>query len=84
MTNRIFTTDVQMWQEKLADRLRRGSVQDVKSELRQSLYHVVASYSRSDGTEDWESCAKFSRRELADDAVSAVKRLAMLDPAEKN
>lgn len=69
---------VQLWQEQLADKLRRGSAKEIKSELRQGLYHVVASFPLSDGKESWESCAKYSKHDRAEDAVRAIKRLAAL------
>lgn len=68
---------VQFWQEQLADRLRRGSAQEIKSELRQGLYHVIASFPLSDGKIQWESWAKYSRPERAEHAVRMVKRLAV-------
>lgn len=67
------------WQEKLADQLRRGSVNEVRSEERSGLHHVVGRYSNSEGRPVWETYAFFSKPFMAEHAVRTVKRLASLN-----
>jgi hypothetical protein len=68
---------VQIWQEQLADKLRRGFAKEIKSELRKGLYHVVVAFPLTDGGTTWESCAKFSRPDRADEAVKTIRRLVV-------
>jgi hypothetical protein len=70
---------VQIWQEQLADKLRRGSAKEVKSELRKGLYHVVVAFPLTTGGTTWESFAKFSRPDRAEDAVQTIRRLVVLE-----
>lgn len=79
-----YKSEVQLWQETLADRLRRGSALDVRSEELDGLFHVMAAYQTSEGKPSWESCAKFSRSERAEAAVRTIKRLVAFQPAEVN
>lgn len=67
------------WQEKLADQLRRGSVRDVRIELRQGLHHVVGCYDNSEGKPVWDSYAYYSKPDHAEQAVRRVKRIAALN-----
>lgn len=80
----VYNSEVQLWQEKLADRLRRGSALEVRSQELDGLYHVMASYQTSDGTPNWESYAKFSRSDRAEAAVRTVKRLVAFESAGLN
>jgi len=65
-----------IWQERLADQLRRGSVEQVKIEARQGVFHVVGSYRSSQGNVVWDSYAYFSKPTLAEEALRVVKRIA--------
>lgn len=68
-----------VWQEKLADQLRRGSIYDVKMEERNGLYYVLGSYQNSDGLPVWDAYAYFSKPYMAEEALKTVKRLAALN-----
>lgn len=67
------------WQEKLAERLRRGNVEDVRTETRNGLHFVVAQWRNSEGQPRTDEYAYFSKPQLADEAVRIVKRLAALN-----
>ncbi|QGJ72061.1 Hypothetical protein PBC10988_37760 [Planctomycetales bacterium 10988] len=68
-----------IWQERLADQLRRGSILQVRTEERDGLHHVVGAYQNSEGSEVWDSYAYFSKQELAEEAVKVVRRLAAFE-----
>ncbi|MEK6237724.1 MAG: hypothetical protein N2C14_23695 [Planctomycetales bacterium] len=68
-----------IWQEELAEKLRRGRIQEVKAESRGGVFHVVGSYTNSTGKEIWDSYAYFSKPQMAEDAVRTVKRVAAMN-----
>lgn len=67
------------WQEQLADQLRRGSVREVRTELRKGLHHVVGCYDNSEGKPVWNSYAYYSKPDHAEQAVRRVKRIALMN-----
>lgn len=68
-----------IWQEKVADQLRRGRIKEVRAVARDGLFYVVGSYQASDGNEIWDSYAYFSKQQLAEAAVRTIKRTATLN-----
>jgi hypothetical protein len=65
---------------RVADALAaHEEAKEVKSELRKGLYHVVVAFPLTDGGTTWESCAKFSRPDKAEDAIQTIRRLVVLE-----
>ncbi len=67
------------WESKLADQLRRGSLTEVKTELRKGLHHVVGCYLNTQGETVCFSHAYFSKQHLAEDAVRRIRRMSILN-----
>ena len=68
-----------LWQERVADQLRRGSLTDVKVELRKGLHHVVGCYENSEGNVVCDSFARYSKPKFAEEAMRTIKRMAALN-----